>query len=85
MEVTHTEHTKAAFALSQMNSALAHMRELGAEHQGVLVAAISAIYCWHQSDAPVDGRTLRRGSRQRFEHRLDAASDAIVELLFADF
>jgi len=46
------ERREAEFALSQMDSALEHVRELGAGHQVALVDAVSAIYCWHFGEAP---------------------------------
>merc|ERR1719204_3052089 len=35
-----------------MDSALRHVRDLGAAHQSKIVDAMCAIYCWHHGDAP---------------------------------
>ena len=48
----NAERREAEFALSQMDSALRHVSELAAEHQGALVDAMCAIYCWHYGEAP---------------------------------
>merc|ERR1719365_203818 len=51
-ESVHDERREAEFALSQMDSALRHVRELGAAHQSKIVDAMCAIYCWHHGDTP---------------------------------